>query len=183
LPRSLGGMGADADDDSLLERLLPVVTGWCTRLCPPGADVDAVAADVLLVLLRRRGELRLDTPIEPWAFAVTRMQVRSHAQRAWYRRWWPGEVRSVTVRTPEHLVGDAETRRRVHEVLATLDEPHRVVLVLCELEDRSRAEVAALLAVPEGTVKSRLRLARVAFRAAAERVGLTFEPGEVDDER
>jgi len=39
----------------------------------------------------------------------------------------------------------------------------RAVFVLFELEEMSGEEIATLLAVPEGTVRSRLRLARRAF--------------------
>ncbi len=49
---------------------------------------------------------------------------------------------------------------------------HREVLVLCELEERSAADVGLLLGVPTGTVKSRLRLAKEAFRAVAVRRGV-----------
>jgi len=50
----------------------------------------------------------------------------------------------------------------------------RTVFVLFELEEMSGEQIAALLSVPEGTVRSRLRLARRAFsRILAERQGRT----------
>jgi RNA polymerase sigma-70 factor (ECF subfamily) len=52
-------------------------------------------------------------------------------------------------------------------VWAALDElplHHREVLVLCDLEERADSEVSEMLGVPKGTVKSRLRRARLALR-------------------
>jgi RNA polymerase sigma-70 factor (ECF subfamily) len=51
----------------------------------------------------------------------------------------------------------------VRNVLADLAPEHRAVLVLRDLDGLSEAEVAELLDVPEGTVKSRLHRARAAF--------------------
>ena len=49
------------------------------------------------------------------------------------------------------------------EILSEMPVEQRAVFVLFELEELSGEEIAALLAVPEGTVRSRLRLARRAF--------------------
>jgi RNA polymerase sigma-70 factor (ECF subfamily) len=56
------------------------------------------------------------------------------------------------------------------EALESLDTPHREVFVLFEIEQMTREEVAEALRIPPGTVASRLRKAREAFRAAAERL-------------
>ena len=161
--------------DPLLERLVPLVGAWCARLCPPGLDSDGVAQEAILTLLRRRAELIPGQPVEPWAFAVTRMTVRAHRQRAWFRRWWPGELTPMADhRTPARHHDDAEAARLVHGVLSALSDDFREVLVLCDAEERTRAEVARILGIPEGTVKSRVRLAREAFRVEAARRGVPF---------
>ena len=61
-----------------------------------------------------------------------------------------------------------EAHRRVWNALEALSDAHREALVLCDLEERTNAEAATLLGLPVGTVKSRLRAARVAFRAELE---------------
>ncbi len=53
--------------------------------------------------------------------------------------------------------------------LETLSAAQREVLVLCDLEGHTQAEVAVLIGVPLGTVKSRLLRARSRFRAVIER--------------
>lgn len=60
-----------------------------------------------------------------------------------------------------------ETQERLavlDEVLAELPDDQRAVFVLFELEELPGKEIAALLGMPEGTMRSRLRLARGAFR-------------------
>lgn len=66
--------------------------------------------------------------------------------------------------------GDAmlrdERRQVVRRALALLPEHHRVVLVLFDLQGHAYEEVAAMLNLPLGTVKSRLNRARAALREA-----------------
>ena len=54
----------------------------------------------------------------------------------------------------------AETSARVAEALETLDEEHRLIVVLRDMEDMDYAAIAAVLDLPLGTVKSRLHRAR-----------------------
>lgn len=63
-----------------------------------------------------------------------------------------------------------ETKALVDQLIASLSEPLRVVLILFELEGMTLQEIADALGIPLGTAGSRLRLARRAFqRAVAER--------------
>ena len=166
---------------SPVEALVPTVTAWCRRLAAPGVDAEAAAQEVLLVLVRRQAELRPGEPAAAWAWGIMTRTLAAHRRRAWLRRWLPGPV-------PDRAGGDDPRRTaernelatQVRQVLDRLSDGHREVLVLCDVEERSRAEVACLLGVPEGTVKSRLRLARAAFRHAAQGLGIHFVALEED---
>jgi RNA polymerase sigma-70 factor (ECF subfamily) len=57
-------------------------------------------------------------------------------------------------------------------MIAELPPPLREVLVLCDLDERTDDDVAALLGVPAGTVKSRLRRARFMLRDMASARGI-----------
>ena len=75
---------------------------------------------------------------------------------------------------PRRRVDEATNRRSVVElldrVLRRMDEDLVTVFVLFELEGMSTPEIAELLQIPIGTASSRLRRARQAFRAAAQRL-------------
>ncbi len=64
-----------------------------------------------------------------------------------------------------------ENAEAVHRALAGLSPPHREVLTLFFLQDLTLEEIAAVLDVPVGTVKSRLHYARRAARAAMHEEG------------
>jgi RNA polymerase sigma-70 factor (ECF subfamily) len=82
---------------------------------------------------------------------------------------------------PEPESGEASPERTAEQqrlstlLLRALDElsyDHRSVFVLCEVEERTSREVADILAVPEGTVRTRLFHARQKLRAALEKAGV-----------
>ena len=68
--------------------------------------------------------------------------------------------------TPEERVAQAERAQLVQQVLMELPPMHRAVLTLYEIQGLSYEEIARVLGVPVGTVKSRLNRARAAFARA-----------------
>lgn len=61
-----------------------------------------------------------------------------------------------------------ERRRAVRKALSSLPDHHRLVLVLFDIQGYSYAEIAQLLELPLGTVRSRLNRARAALRDRLE---------------
>ena len=66
--------------------------------------------------------------------------------------------------TPESILLQRSDRQLVQEALGRLPVPYREVLLLCEFEEMSYQEISAMLAIPMGTVMSRLSRARRALR-------------------
>ena len=66
--------------------------------------------------------------------------------------------------TPETLLVEEATREAVQQALAELPVHFREILLLCEVEEMSYQEIAETLAIPTGTVMSRLFRARKALR-------------------
>jgi RNA polymerase sigma-70 factor (ECF subfamily) len=66
--------------------------------------------------------------------------------------------------TPESILIQQANREEVQQALADLPMPSREILLLCEVEEMSYQEIAETLAIPVGTVMSRLFRARRALR-------------------
>lgn len=67
--------------------------------------------------------------------------------------------------SPEAVLLAEANREAVREAMAMLAVGHREILLLCEVEEMSYEEIAQVLAIPIGTVMSRLYRARKALRA------------------
>ena len=165
--------------DQLIEAWLPVVLSWCSRLGGPRVDAEEAAHDTLMVVVRRLDSCYDAARFPSWLFGITRRTLGRHRRRAFVARWVPGLT--VDVRDPAdgpaRLYAVSETSRRVQETLERMGADDREVLVLSLLEDRPDAEVAEMLEIPLGTMKSRLRRARGKFLRLARAADL--QPGEV----
>jgi RNA polymerase sigma-70 factor (ECF subfamily) len=112
------------------------------------------------------------------------MNVAAHARRAAARRREVDDEPLADLVDPGPLP-DAELEERraralLDEVLDAMPVDLRTVFVLFELEEMSMAEIADVLAIPSGTVASRLRRAREAFHKIAQRVRSRVERCNVD---
>ncbi|HEX3770388.1 MAG TPA: sigma-70 family RNA polymerase sigma factor [Polyangiaceae bacterium] len=170
--------GGTARGETPEERLRRVVDRhydalWRTLryLGVPDASVDDAAQQALCVLARRLGDVSPGTEM-PFLFA-TAVRVASDVRRAARRnRSQPvGDADDFTGALPsaEELVDERKARAILEAVLEELPAELRVVFVFFEVEELSLAEIAALLAIPIGTVSSRLRRARERFQAIVRR--------------
>lgn len=153
--------------DALARAWLPFVHAWCQRLGGPTVDAEDAAHEVLIAMCRNLARVESAEVFPAWLFGTCRRVVANHRRRAWIRRWVPTPA-AEPVHPGWGPERSAEARQAAALVWRALDRlPHaqREVLVLCELEERPGSEAAAILGVPLGTVRSRLRLAREAFRA------------------
>jgi RNA polymerase sigma-70 factor (ECF subfamily) len=70
---------------------------------------------------------------------------------------------------PGHAIEQAERGQEVRQALSKLSQEHRAVLVLKDMEGMKYEEMAELLEVPVGTIRSRLHRARMELRQLLER--------------
>lgn len=153
--------------DALLDAWLPVVMGWCLRLGASPVDAEDLTHEVFLIVFRKVQSLREPRAFPAWLYGITRRVLAAHRRKAWFRRWLPGvEPTAIDPNpTPLDAAQTSEIAQQVWEALSLIPDKHREVLVLCDLEERADSEVAAMLGVPKGTVKSRLRRARANLRS------------------
>jgi RNA polymerase sigma factor (sigma-70 family) len=139
--------------DALLERVLPLVMSISRRLAGPAAE-DA-AQDTLLNVFRSLQDLKQPEALTSWVATIARRNALRHT------------LAPSNEPLPDELpAAPSSDRLDLHEALAALTIPQREVLLLRDLSGLSEDETAALLALPRGTVKSRLHRARGALREA-----------------
>jgi RNA polymerase sigma-70 factor (ECF subfamily) len=136
------------------------------------ADADDAAQEVFLVACRRLDGI---VPERERAFLFgTSVRVASTRRRSAARRNEAPEADLERVAAleldPEQLAELAAARAVLQRILDGMNDDVRAVFVLAELEELPTHEIAALLAIPAGTVSSRLRSAREAFRSAVARL-------------
>lgn len=163
--------------DRLLTAWLPVVVGWCRRLGGPDLDAEDLAHDTFLKVFDRLGQLRDPVAFPAWLYQVTRDTIRKRRLRG--QRW--GRVLALLPLPGPHRppLPDVAAGELMLRLLQELPEAQREVVVLSVVEERTREEVAVLLDVPVGTVKSRMRLGMARLRVLAEEAGLIRELEEV----
>ncbi len=157
------------------------VRAFARRMLSCPTEAEDVVHDVFVALPRAmerfRGEASLKTLLISIAVHLCRRRFRSGVRRA--RATERMEVREVSpsVPTPE---SEARRRRLAESLragLATLSVEHCEVFVLCAVEERGSPEVAEILDIPEGTVRTRLFHARRKLRRFFEERGHEAEAG------
>jgi RNA polymerase sigma-70 factor (ECF subfamily) len=129
------------------------------------------------IVLKRLHSLRDPACFRSWLYGITRRVIMRQRSRVWVRRVVSlGETElEAQIMLPDRQVQCSQTGRKVQLALEKLPHAQREVLVLHELEERGVAEVAELLNIPVGTVKSRLRLARQRMRRLVVQMGMVPE--------
>jgi RNA polymerase sigma-70 factor, ECF subfamily len=126
-------------------------------------DAEDVAQDAFLRAHRAFGSLRDRDRFRAWmvrtAFRLALDRLRSEKRRA--RREDASALEApVQAESVEDAAAREQVRARVSEAVDALPEKLRIVTVLAAIQEHDLASVARLLELPEGTVKSRLYLAR-----------------------
>jgi RNA polymerase sigma-70 factor (ECF subfamily) len=124
------------------------------------ADAEDVAQEALLRAYRRFDRLRDRTRFRGWlvriAFRIALDRLRSSKRREQRDTLWSEPAHQARVATAEDLAASAEFQEHLDRALAELPEKFRIVLLLAAMQGHTIEEVAALLGIPVGTVKSRL---------------------------
>jgi len=135
-------------------------------------DAEDVAQEAFAKAYRNFRQLRDRARFRAWLVRMA-WRMALDRQRANRRR----TVREDGLRSPDAILPQVEADQRsqmLWRAIDTLSEKLRVVIVLAAIEGYDVREVAALLELPEGTVKSRLFLARQHLKdalIAMERTG------------
>ncbi len=182
LPTAVSAARADDQDDDLVARLRrgervaigeayaahhAAVRAFARRLVGDEAAAEDIVHDVFVRLPDMIARYRGESALRGFLIGVAANRARHHI-RAAIRRRRAMEKLAARDHEPATKPDDVAMRRRLADRLsAALDRlpmDQRVAFVLCEVEQRSAVEVARILDVPDGTVRSRLFHARKRLR-------------------
>jgi RNA polymerase sigma-70 factor (ECF subfamily) len=163
---------------TVFETELDYVWNALRQLGVPDRDLEDVAHDVFVTVLRRIDDYDRARPVRPWLFGIAYRTAADYRKRAYVRRERIGDVpdRDDGAAPADERLAAAEAQRTVALALEALPFERRAVFVMHDVDGHPMPEVAATLAVPLNTAYTRLRAAREEFHAAVRRV--QFRRGE-----
>jgi RNA polymerase sigma-70 factor (ECF subfamily) len=172
----------------LISQFQPPVYNLVYRILNDSADAADTTQEVFLKVFRGMQHFNGASSLKTWIY---RIAVHEASNR---RRWWfrhksretsmeldPGgetddhgpclkEILVDERTSPFDDMARAEIRARVENALREVAEPYRTTLVLRDMEELSYEEIAEVMEVSLGTVKSRLTRGREALKKKLERV-------------
>ncbi len=157
---------------ALFDRELPYVWTTLRRLGIPEKDREDLCHEVFVRVFERWASYDATRPVKPWLCAFAVRVASEHRRRAHVKREGVGGEEDVAELAVAHADGatSAEDRQLVDRALDALDLDRRAVLVLHDLDGETVPDIARGLGLPEGTVYTRLRTARLEFTAAVRRL-------------
>jgi RNA polymerase sigma factor (sigma-70 family) len=177
--RELLALFLSSRDDNALAALVwrhaPMVWGVCRRLLQRHHDAEDAFQATFLVLVRKAADVPKQA-VANWLYGVARqtaVKLRATAAKRGRR-----EMQVMNIPEPSMSeVREANLQDVLDNELLRLPDHYRSVIVLCDLEGMTRQEAARQLAIPEGSVASRLARARAMLAKRMARHGLTVSGG------
>lgn len=173
----------------LFKRCQPKMVALACQKLGPAREAEAheVVQEVFLKAHQRFAQFKGDSEFSTWLYRITFNTsvdvLRKHPRRPDDVEIDDPTVGEATWVPPARLVGEvvseATRRRQLGELFkkafATLPKDERTVLLLQTYEELTNHEIAVRLNWPLGTVKTRLRNAKIRMRDAVVQYGLTAE--------
>lgn len=157
----------------------------CWRICGNFEDARDLTQEAFMKALESIAGFRHESGFYTWIFRVAVNLSLSHRRKAARRRTVSldqpnaegtqaenlaqriGDRQQVD---PERRAGDDEMKSRLSAALCSLDDGHRAVIVLRDIEGMDYRAIGGILDLAPGTVKSRLFRARLALKEAMVRI-------------
>jgi RNA polymerase sigma-70 factor (ECF subfamily) len=142
------------------------------------AEASDVLQDVFVKVFKGIKGFNGDSSLRTWIYRIAVHEASNH-RRSWIRRHWREPISMddtespsaaaasespSSERRPDQVFEQAEREMVVRQALASLAPPYRTVVVLREIEGLPYEEIARVLGLAEGTVKSRLLRGRELLR-------------------
>lgn len=156
---------------TLYETYAPRVKAYMQRRGADAATAEDLAQETLLTVWRKAALYSSERgSAAAWIFTIARNLRIDRLRQQMPVQSLADDYRETAsdAPPPDDALHGAEVRRRIQTVLGELPPDQHEVVVLAYVEGLSQSEIADRLAIPLGTVKSRMRLAYRRLRPAVE---------------
>ena len=169
--------GVDGAYEELIQRFQQPVYALALRLLNDQGEACDVVQEVFLKIFRNIGNFRGQSSLKTWVYRITVNE--AYNARRWFSRHRRGEVELDNnpeetrnwkenipdgSRSPFEVACDRERHGMIEAALKEINPIFREAVVLRDTMDRSYEEIAEILGVSLGTVKSRILRGREALR-------------------
>jgi RNA polymerase sigma-70 factor (ECF subfamily) len=177
-------ISAQAGDRLALDRLLRLhydrVHAVCRRIVGTAHDADDAAQEAMIRIVKGLRSFDGRSSFGTWAYRIASNTALDELRK---RRRRPmlhvvgddGEAPDVVDRLAERRVDSVADRLSIDDAIASLPDDFRAAVVLRDVADLDYSEIADVLGVPIGTVKSRIARGRSLL---ADHLGNRDTPGE-----
>jgi RNA polymerase sigma-70 factor, ECF subfamily len=172
-------MGQEEAYELLITRYQQPVYNLVYRLMADPADASDVVQEVFLKIFRNIGAFKGQSSLKTWIYRIACNEAYNH--RRWFSRHKKQEVGLETDNDDAQSLQDVlpdpgrsafeiaygrQTQEMIEAALAELNPVFRTAVVLRDIEELSYEEIADVLQVSLGTIKSRILRGREALRKA-----------------
>jgi RNA polymerase sigma-70 factor (ECF subfamily) len=173
----------DAAYDELVRTYSASIFHVAYRMLGDSAEASDIVQEIFLKVFRNIGGFKGEAALKTWVFRIAFSEILNRL------RWWKRRHRFATVSldeqqndfgtssrmiaasspTPEQALQSKEEEGAIQQALGKLSREHRSIVVLRDIEGFSYNEIADVLGVSVGTVKSRLARARADLKKSLMR--------------
>lgn len=153
------------------------------RMLGNRAEAEDIAQEVFITVFKTIDTFREESKFSTWLYRVTvnhcknrikylaRRHDRDRDELDETSQQANGAIAGSTPRTPQpdRALEGVQMEAILQKAIEGLDDDHRIVVVLRDVEDLSIEEICDITGLPDGTVKSRLHRARLALRKKLQR--------------
>lgn len=166
--------GESAAFEVLVRRYQDRIYSVTMGLLGSHADAEEITQEAFLKAFEKLGTFRRDSGFYTWLFRIAANEALTHRRRKKRISFFsifsakdddpPADLPNKNQPQPDRPMIADENAAAVQKALAKLDMDFRAVVVMRDMEDMNYNEIAQVLDIPVGTVKSRISRARLMLR-------------------
>lgn len=140
------------------------LTRLCMSLCNNTADADDLFQDTWYKAMKNYKKYKKEMPFEHWLFSIC-VNTYKNDRKLFYNSkkvaFGSNEEKTKFLNSiPNTDDSNSDDYYELHTAVSKLPKKQKIVIILFYFKDYSIAQIATILKIPEGTVKSRLNMAK-----------------------